>query len=78
MERGGRLAPDDASGQSLMAAALGRIGEYDEALALYGALTQRFPQHAKLWMSFGHVLKTVGQQDEGIAAPVSPPPPRRS
>jgi predicted Zn-dependent protease len=54
---------DDAGGQSLMAAALGRIGEYDEALALYGALTERFPQHAKLWMSYGHVLKTVGKQD---------------
>jgi tetratricopeptide (TPR) repeat protein len=59
---------DDAGGQSLMAAALGRIGEYDEALALYGALTERFPQHAKLWMSYGHVLKTVGKQDEGVAA----------
>ncbi len=59
---------DDVGGQSLMAAALGRIGEYDEALSLYGALTQRFPAHAKMWMSYGHILKTVGRQDEGVAA----------
>ena len=57
---------DDASGQSLMAAALGRIGEYDEALALYGALTRRFPQHAKLWMSYGHVLRPWGSRTKAL------------
>lgn len=58
----------DAGSQGLMAAALGRIGEYDEALDLYGQLTSRFPEHAKLWMSYGHLLKTVGRFDDSIAA----------
>jgi tetratricopeptide (TPR) repeat protein len=60
--------PGNPAHANLRAAALGRIGGYDEALALYEELTRRFPDHAKLWMSYGHMLKTVGRQDEGIAA----------
>ena len=60
--------PDNPAHANLKAAALGRIGGYDEALALYEQLTMRFPDHAKLWMSYGHLLKTVGRQDDSIAA----------
>ncbi len=60
--------PDNPAHANLRAAALGRIGGYDEALALYEELTRRFPAHAKLWMSYGHMLKTVGRQDDSIAA----------
>ena len=60
--------PDNPAHANLRAAALGRIGGYDEALALYEELTCRFPDHAKLWMSYGHLLKTVGRQDDSIAA----------
>ena len=60
--------PDNPAHANLRAAALGRIGGYDEALALYAELTRRFPDHAKLWMSYGHMLKTVGRQDDSVAA----------
>lgn len=60
--------PDNPAHVNLKAAALGRIGGYDEALALYAQLTMRFPDHAKLWMSYGHLLKTVGRQDDSIDA----------
>jgi len=53
---------------NLRAAALGRIGDYAEARRLYAELTTTFPDHAKLWMSYGHVLKTLGEQAEGVAA----------
>ncbi|MGB5076035.1 MAG: sulfotransferase [Sphingorhabdus sp.] len=59
---------DNPAQESLKAAALGRIGGYEEAIELYRALTARFPSHAKLWMSFGHMLKTVGDQDASVAA----------
>ncbi len=59
---------DNPVQQNLKAAALGRIGGYEEAIALYKELTTRFPDHAKLWMSYGHMLKTVGHQDESVAA----------
>jgi tetratricopeptide (TPR) repeat protein len=59
---------DNPGAQSLKAAALGRTGGYEEAVGLYEELLRRFPSHAKLWMSYGHVLKTVGRQQDCIAA----------
>ena len=60
--------PANPGNRNLMAATLGRIGDYDEALRLYGELTQTFPDHARLLMSYGHMLKTVGRLEESIAA----------
>ena len=57
---------EDAS--DLRAAVLGRLGEFDEALALYEAILRQHPAQTGLWLSYGHVLKTVGRLDEGIAA----------
>jgi tetratricopeptide (TPR) repeat protein len=54
--------------QNLKAAALGRIGSYEEAIGIYEAVLARFPGQAKVWMSYGHVLKTVGRQADSIAA----------
>lgn len=59
---------DNPAQKNLKAAALGRVGGYDEAISLYKELTQQFPDHAKLWMSYGHMLKTVGDQDGSINA----------
>ncbi|MCY7272046.1 MAG: sulfotransferase [Sphingomonas bacterium] len=53
---------------SLKAAALGRIGGHDEALGLYRLLLDARPDEPKLWMSYGHILKTVGEQEESVAA----------
>ena len=53
---------------SLKAAALSRIGGHDEALGLYRLLLDARPDEPKLWMSFGHILKTVGEQQESVAA----------
>lgn len=59
---------DDPANRNLMAAALTRIGDYDEALRLFEELTQTFTEHAKLWMSYGHLLKTVGRLEDSVAA----------
>jgi len=59
---------DGDAHQSLKAAALGRIGSYEEAIGIYEAVLARFPGQAKVWMSYGHVLKTVGRQGDSIAA----------
>ncbi len=60
--------PDNSGHANLKAAASGRIGEYDEALRLYEAVLAKHPRHAKVWMSYGHVLKTVGRQADCVAA----------
>jgi tetratricopeptide (TPR) repeat protein len=59
---------DNMAHANLRAAALGRIGEFDEALALYKSVLDQAPDQPKVWMSYGHVLKTVGRQDDSIAA----------
>jgi tetratricopeptide (TPR) repeat protein len=53
---------------SLKAAAFGRIGGHEEALSLYRQLLDARPDEPKLWLSYGHILKTVGRQAEGIDA----------
>ncbi len=60
--------PENAGYRILKAAALVRIGDYDDAIALYAAVLARHPEQPKTWMSYGHVLKTVGRQDESVAA----------
>ena len=53
---------------SLKAAALGRIGGHEEALGLYRTILDSHPDQPKLWMSYGHIQKTVGQLADGVAA----------
>jgi len=54
--------------QNLKAAALGRLGSYEEANLLYERILVARPDEPKLWMSYGHSLKTVGRLDDCIAA----------
>jgi tetratricopeptide (TPR) repeat protein len=65
LETGGEAAE---AHRNLKAAALGRIGGYDEAIAIYEDVLARMPAQPKVWMSYGHVLKTVGRQADSIAA----------
>ncbi|MEA3011628.1 MAG: hypothetical protein QOD42_173 [Sphingomonadales bacterium] len=59
---------DHEANRNLKAAALGRIGSYEEAIGLYEQVLARFPGQAKVWMSYGHILKTVGRQADSVAA----------
>jgi len=57
-----------AGDQNLKAAALGRIGSYEEAILVYEQVLAQLPDQPRVWMSYGHALKTVGRQQDGIAA----------
>ena len=63
-----RQGSDNLGHASLKAAALGRIGGHEEALDLYRLLLEARPNEPKLWMSYGHILKTVGEQAQSVAA----------
>ena len=43
------------------------VGNYDKAAARYESLTREIPNHAQLHNSYGHVLKTLGNQEQAIA-----------
>lgn len=63
-----RLDPGNLANANLKAAALGRVGEFDEALALYEQVLRTLGRQPKIWMSYGHMLKTVGRQSDAVAA----------
>jgi tetratricopeptide (TPR) repeat protein len=60
--------PEDLGAANLKAAASGRIGDYSEAVALYEIVLKSKPAQEKIWLSYGHVLKTVGRRDDSVAA----------
>jgi tetratricopeptide (TPR) repeat protein len=49
-------------------AILGTVGEYEASLALYREVLDEYPNQARVWMSYGHALKTAGRDVEGVAA----------
>jgi tetratricopeptide (TPR) repeat protein len=53
---------------NLRAAVLNRLGEFELALVLYEATLAARPAQARVWMSYGHVLKTVGRLGDSVAA----------
>ena len=60
--------PDNPGYRNLRAAVLVRIGEYDSAIGIYEGLLARYPGQPRLWLSYGHTLKTAGRQEECLAA----------
>src|SRR2546427_71786 len=62
------VEPDNPNHRNLKATVLVNIGEYGQAIDLYTHLLAEYPRQAMVWLSFGHVLKTSGRQDESIRA----------
>ena len=60
--------PDEIGHSNLKAATLGRLGDFDEAISLYEGVLAKAPRQPRVWLSYGHMLKTVGRQADGIAA----------
>jgi len=61
------LDPRNPGFRNLHAAVLGRAGDYDRALQIYADVVKEYPTNAKVWMSYGHALKTAGRQGECVA-----------
>ena len=60
--------PENTGHFNLQAAAYGRIGEFDDALQLYERVLEKAPGQSRIWMSYGHMLKTVGRSADGVTA----------
>jgi len=63
-----REDPSDPACRTLKAAVLCRTGDYEPAIDIYSSLLAEHPQHAQVWLSSGHALKTAGHADRAIAA----------
>ena len=62
------LEPANPAFRNLAAVVLTRVGEYARSSRMYAELVQEHPQNARAWLSYGHVLKTEGRQEEAVAA----------
>ena len=60
--------PADPACRNLKAAVLCRTGDYEPAIAIYEALIAEHPEHAHVWLSYGHALKTAAHTERAIAA----------
>ncbi len=61
-------SPRDPAYRNLMAACLAFIGDYDRAIHLYEDLLADYGKQPKIWLNYGHALRTVGRADAAIAA----------
>ena len=62
------LEPHHPGYNNLKAAILVRIGEYQQSIEIYETVLAAYPELPKIWMSYGHALKTKGREPESIAA----------
>jgi predicted Zn-dependent protease len=53
---------------NLKAAVLANLGDYSESIEVYEAVLKDFPRQPKIWMSYGHSLKTARRQEDSVAA----------
>jgi tetratricopeptide (TPR) repeat protein len=60
--------PRNPTCRNLKAAILGAIGEYERSIEIYDGVLAEYPNHAKIWMSYGHALKTAGRVRDGVQA----------
>ncbi len=63
-----RKAPEAVAYRNLHAACLALAGRHDEALTLYEALLEQFPLHPRMWLNYGHALRTIRRRDAAVAA----------
>ena len=60
--------PLNPSYRLMKATSLTQIGEYGQALTCFAGVLADYPNQPKEWMSYGHVLKTLGRKDEAVTA----------
>jgi predicted Zn-dependent protease len=60
--------PRNPGYRNLKAAILAHLGDYSESIEVYEAVLKEFPEQPKVWLSYGHALKTAGRTEECITA----------
>ncbi len=60
--------PRNPGYRNLKAAILANAGDYGESIKAYEAVLKDFPLQSKVWMSYGHSLKTQRRRAEGVVA----------
>ena len=54
--------------RNLMAACLGLVGEHDRAITFYEDLLAQYPRQPRIWLNYGHALRTTRRLHDAVAA----------
>jgi tetratricopeptide (TPR) repeat protein len=60
--------PRNPSYLNLQAAILANLGDYADSIQVYETVLREHPRQPKVWMSYGHALRTAGRPEESVAA----------
>jgi tetratricopeptide (TPR) repeat protein len=60
--------PRDPAYRNLMAACLALVGDYERAIKLYEGLLVDYGRQPKIWLNYGHALRTIGRYQDTVAA----------
>ncbi len=60
--------PRNPGYRNLKAAILAHLGDYAESIEIFQSVLAQYPQQSKIWLSYGHALKTAGRFDDSVAA----------
>ena len=60
--------PHNPAYRNLRAVILARIGEYQEAIAIYADILAAHPRQSAIWMSYGHALAAAGREKDSVEA----------
>ena len=60
--------PSEPPYLNLLAACLNFLGDFEEAILINERLLATHSKQPKIWVNYGHALRTVGRRDDAIAA----------
>ena len=60
--------PRNPGYNNLKAAILARIGDLQDSIEIYAGILAEHPAQPKIWLSYGHALKTSGRENDSVAA----------
>jgi tetratricopeptide (TPR) repeat protein len=60
--------PRDPGYRNLQAAVLANLGDYALSIGVYETVLKEYPRQPKIWMSYGHSLRTSGRTADAIVA----------
>jgi tetratricopeptide (TPR) repeat protein len=62
------VEPDNPAFINLEGVALAKLGDYTDATLRFESVLKRRPRSARIWLSYGHSLKTVARSAESVDA----------
>ena len=60
--------PDEAAYLNLLAGCLALVGDFPRVIGIYERLLTTYGRQPRLWLNYGHALRTLGRQQDAVRA----------